>query len=143
MINNLRLADIIINPIQIAFKRKPFMGKDFKGLVNWQGYSGRNYPLSKEHLEDFVLLEQNIYIIVAKELACWVGTADDLVNNEVSRSRFREAIKIADCVFCFKDNSDEMSKLSIVWDIEGGILRNNSYKSTFGGEKQADLKLLA
>ncbi len=143
MINNLRLPDILINPMQITFRRKSCKGLAFEGLVNWQGYSGRNYPLSKERLEDFVLLEQNIYIIVAKELTCWVGTANDLVNNELSRSRFREAIKIADCVFCFKDNSDEMSRMNIAWDIEGGFLSKNPYKSTYSGAKTAALKLLA
>ena len=117
MISNQQISNMGAEIKQIA------INTDIKGcFASWRGASGRNYELLKQRLEDFSLLGDDIYILVANNKACWVGSANDLVTNGVSRSHFRAALKIAKQVYSFKDNSDGLAKMNIVWDIEAGQL---------------------
>ncbi len=116
MMNNLEITKIATKPNQIV------KGAHACSKIGWKGYSGRNYQLDLERLSDFVLVGEDIYIIAHGGRSCWVGTANDLVNNGASRARFREALKIGDLVLRLKDDSDEITKMNIAWDIEGGRL---------------------
>ncbi len=120
-------------PLDLKQIRSEYSGLD--NSVNWRGRSGKIYRLIREKLADFALLEQDIYIILSKGQPFWVGTAADLIANEYSRERFREAIIVADNVLRLKDNSDDITKMNIIWDIEKGQL--------IKGSKLAKIKLFS
>jgi hypothetical protein len=49
----------------------------------------------------------------------WVGSADDVIHDAQSRSRFRLALETADRAFAVDASEDELSRLTTVWDLEG------------------------
>ena len=95
---------------------------DFDPSVKWRGRSGRQYALVRERLENFVLKERDLYIIAEGNDPRWIGTAGDLITNDISRARFKEAVKVASCVLRLPDIHDELIRMSAAWDIEGGHL---------------------
>ncbi len=88
--------------------------------IFWQGGSGHAYsarPLSVEH---FILNEDHIYLLVNAGQATWVGTARDLVDDQISRSQFRRAINAATSAFELNLPRDEHQRLSLIADLETG-----------------------
>jgi hypothetical protein len=48
-----------------------------------------------------------------------VGSADDVINDAASRARFRLALAAADRAFFLGAGDDDLSRLTVVWDLEG------------------------
>jgi len=90
--------------------------------VNWLGRSGRSYALVPEQIEDFVLEGRDLYVIAEGEKLRWIGTAGDLIQDQVSRARFREAVKVASSVLRLSNAGNDVERMTAVWDIEGGHL---------------------
>ena len=55
--------------------------------------------MEPESLERFVLKTGELYLIALREIVLWVGSAEDLIADYQSRSRFRLAMDCADRVF--------------------------------------------
>ena len=87
--------------------------------VNWRGRSGRFYALSPERLESFALSLDGLYMLALGTTPMWVGSADDVINDAQSRSRFRLALDCADRVFAVGAAADDLSRMTVVWDLEG------------------------
>ena len=87
--------------------------------VNWRGRSGRFYALTPERLETFVLATDGLYLLARGALPMWVGSADDVVHDAASRSRFRLALETADRAFAVNAGTDDLSRMTTVWDLEG------------------------
>ncbi|MBJ3786256.1 hypothetical protein [Devosia sediminis] len=87
-------------------------------LAHWIGQSGRDYALSVESLESFAMAEAALYVIAKGGNVLWVGSADDLVADPMSRTRFRLALDCASHVFRF-DAADD--RLATIWDLEQAV----------------------
>ena len=87
--------------------------------VNWRGRSGRFYALTPKRLEKFVLATQSLYLLARGTLPMWVGSAHDVIHDAESRSRFRLALATADRAFQVEAEGDELSRATVVWDLEG------------------------
>ena len=87
--------------------------------VNWRGRSGRFYALTPERLDSFVLTTTGLYMLARGTLPLWVGTAHDVIHDAASRARFRLALAAADRAFLVDTDEDELSRLTVVWDLEG------------------------
>lgn len=87
--------------------------------VNWRGRSGRFYALTPERLDSFVLTTDGLYMLARGTLPLWVGTAHDVIHDAASRARFRLALAAADRAFAVDADEDELSRMTIVWDLEG------------------------
>lgn len=87
--------------------------------VNWRGRSGRFYALVAERLDSFVLDTDRLYLLARGGVPMWVGTANDVINDAPSRSRFRLALAAADRAFIVESDEDELSRLTTIWDLEG------------------------
>ena len=88
--------------------------------LNWRGRSGRLYAMEPENLERFVLKTGELYVVALRELVLWVGSAEDLIADYQSRSRFRLAMDCADRVFRVDVVADEVARATVIWDLEGG-----------------------
>jgi hypothetical protein len=87
--------------------------------VNWRGRSGRFYALTPERFDTFALTTSGLYLLARGTMPVWVGSADDVINDAQSRSRFRLALEAADRAFLVAGDGDELSRMTIVWDLEG------------------------
>jgi len=87
--------------------------------VNWRGRSGRFYALTPERLDSFVLATTGLYMRARGTLPLWVGTAHDVIHDAASRARFRLALAAADRAFAVDTEEDELSRMTVVWDLEG------------------------
>ncbi|MDC9826440.1 hypothetical protein PRN20_22110 [Devosia sp. ZB163] len=87
--------------------------------VNWRGRSGRYYALEPLRLEDFRFAGDELYLIALGPHVLWAGGAADLVEDAVSRARFRLAMDCADRVFHVETSTDAIERLTVVWDLEG------------------------
>lgn len=87
---------------------------------SWRGRSGRLYGMEPISLERFVLNTGELYLVALRELVLWVGSAEDLIADYQSRSRFRLALDCADRVFRVDVIADEVERATMVWDLEGG-----------------------
>ena len=96
-------------------KRQLVLGRQ----VNWRGRSGRLYALSPEHLEDFALRNNDLFLIARGSLVLWAGAADDVIHDPQSRARFRLALDCADRVFHVDAGADQVERMTTVWDLEG------------------------
>jgi hypothetical protein len=86
--------------------------------VNWRGRSGRYYALAPERLEDFSFLADELYLIALGPMVLWVGGGADLVTDPISRARFRLAMDCADRVFVVETITDEVERMTTIWDLE-------------------------
>lgn len=91
----------------------------FARPVNWRGRSGRFYALSAERFEDFVLRDEDIYLVARGDLVLWAGASTDVIADPQSRARFRLALTCADRVFHVETGSDEVERMTLIWDLEG------------------------
>lgn len=87
--------------------------------VNWRGRSGRFYALTPERLDTFALATDGLYLLARGTLPMWVGSAHDVINDPASRSRFRLALETADRAFLVAAEGDDLSRMTVVWDLEG------------------------
>lgn len=87
--------------------------------VNWRGRSGRYYALNPERLDTLSLTTSGLYMLARGTVPVWVGSADDVINDAQSRSRFRLALEAADRAFLVDAAADELSRMTTVWDLEG------------------------
>ena len=87
--------------------------------VNWRGRSGRFYALTTERLDSFALTTADLYMLARGGVPMWVGSADDVINDPQSRSRFRLALEASDRAFVVESGADELSRMTVVWDLEG------------------------
>jgi hypothetical protein len=87
--------------------------------VNWRGRSGRFYALTPERLDAFGLANGGLYLLALGGNVLWVGTAQDVINDAQSRSRFRLALETADRAFTVEADADDLARMTLVWDLEG------------------------
>ncbi len=86
---------------------------------NWQGRSGRAYDLVSENVEQFVLGEDDLFLIAKGNHVLWVGSTAELVSDPMSRTRFRLALDCADRAFRVLSPGAPAERLSTIWDLEG------------------------
>jgi hypothetical protein len=99
--------------------QKRFVAQASPRQVNWRGRSGRFYALSPERLDSFVLSTTGLYLLARGGVPMWVGTAHDVIHDAPSRSRFRLALEAADRAFLVEVDGDDLTRMTIVWDLEG------------------------
>ena len=87
--------------------------------VNWRGRSGRFYPLVPLRLSDFSLRDGELYLVALGNHVLWAGSADDIIKDSASRARFRLALDCADRAFLVGASTDEVERLTTIWDLEG------------------------
>ncbi len=87
--------------------------------VNWRGRSGRFYALVAERFDSFALTSDGLYMLARGTVPMWVGSAHDVIHDSESRSRFRLALEAADRAFLVDAESDELTRMTLVWDLEG------------------------
>lgn len=87
--------------------------------VNWRGRSGRFYAVTAERLDSFDLMIPGLHMLARGTVPMWVGSADDVINDPQSRSRFRLALEASDRAFLVDAEGDELSRMTTVWDLEG------------------------
>ena len=91
----------------------------FSRPVNWRGRSGRYYALTPERLEDFVLRNNELYLIARGNLVLWAGSSADVIGDPQSRAQFRLALTCADRAFHVETSDDDVERMTVVWDLEG------------------------
>ena len=91
----------------------------FASVVSWIGRSGRAYELVGESLDRFAMTEADLYLIAKGGHTLWVGSTADLVDDALSRSRFRLALDCADRVFRLASSGAGSERLNMIWDLEG------------------------
>ncbi len=87
--------------------------------VNWRGRSGRYYALVPERLDTLTLTTTGLYLLARGGVPMWVGCAQDVIHDAGSRARFRLALEAADRAFLVDAESDELGRMTMVWDLEG------------------------
>lgn len=97
------------------------MGEVFGRPVTWLGRSGQAYELTGESLADFAMAGDALYLIAKGRNVLWVGSTNELVGDPSSRARFRLALGCADRIFRVGGQGDDAVRLSIIWDLEGGV----------------------
>ena len=85
----------------------------------WQGRSGHVYGLVTENLSSFAMDEAGLYLVAKGSHVLWVGSADDLVADPMSRSRFRLALDLGDRAFRLAAPPPETERWTTIWDLEG------------------------
>ncbi len=91
----------------------------FSRPVNWRGRSGKFYALRPERLDDFMLMDNELYLIARGTLVLWAGSSQDVISDPASRARFRLALAAADRVFHVEAGEDDIERMTVVWDLEG------------------------
>lgn len=87
--------------------------------VNWRGRSGRFYALMTERLDSFELTTSGLFMLARGGVPLWVGAAYDVIHDAASRARFRLALAAADRAFSVDVEDNELSRMTVVWDLEG------------------------
>ena len=86
--------------------------------VNWRGRSGRYYALEALRLDDFSFTRDELYLIALGNHVLWAGGSADLIEDAVSRARFRLAMDCADRAFEVEGVDDPAVRLATLWDLE-------------------------
>lgn len=89
----------------------------FARTASWRGRSGRTYWLSPENLADF-LLDEALHVIAKGTNVLWVGSAEDVIADHASRSRFRLALGCADRAYRLESGDDAVERMTTIWDLE-------------------------
>ena len=95
------------------------LGSAHRHPVNWRGRSGRFYALEAERIEQFSFDGDALYLLALGPMPLWSGSAADVVADPDSRARLRLALDCADRVFRIPAVADPVSRMTIVWDLEG------------------------
>jgi len=96
-------------------------------LANWQGGTGKFYPIDDIELEDFTLSDTSVYLLVMNNRAIWIGGARDLIEDSVSRSQFRQAIKLATTAYKIPCPRHDYQRVSLISDLLAGHLNPKSF----------------
>ena len=92
----------------------------FVRTTRWLGRSGRSYELVGENLDTFSMDDSALYLIAKGNHVLWVGSTGELVNDPLSRARFRLAMDCADRIFRLQQAGAEAERLSVISDLETG-----------------------
>jgi hypothetical protein len=87
--------------------------------TNWRGRSGRLYALELLPVDQFSLADGELYLLAAAHRVLWVGTLDEIVAEALARSQFRLALGAADSAFRVAAPTNEIERMTLVWDLEG------------------------
>lgn len=87
--------------------------------VNWRGRSGRYYALAPVDFTTFAFSGNELYLVALGSHVLWAGSANDIVEDSVSRARFRLAMECGDRVFHVESETDAVERMTILWDLEG------------------------
>lgn len=88
--------------------------------VTWIGASGQRYVFTAEPLESFVLTDGYLYLLAEGAKVLWVGAARNLVDEQASRARFRDAIARGAAVYRMREPKDDLACMTTIWDLETG-----------------------
>ncbi|HHG89679.1 MAG TPA: hypothetical protein ENJ90_04250 [Devosia sp.] len=102
---------------KISLSPNPLTASDTQA---WQGASGNIYALRVVSVERFVLGDFHAYLLANAGQAIWVGTARDVIDDQISRSQFRRAISKATSAFELDMPRDEHQRLLLLADLETG-----------------------
>jgi hypothetical protein len=97
---------------------RPFQSP-LERTVNWHGRSGHAYMLRPVPLDGFALENDDLYLIARGSLVLWAGSSEDVINDAQSRARFRLALDCADRAFHVEVGSDQVERMTVIWDLEG------------------------
>lgn len=92
---------------------------NFGRQTHWQGRSGRAYDLLSDNLDQFALVDTDLTLLAKGSHILWVGSTHELVNDPLSRTRFRLALDCADRVFRLSTPGAPAERLATIWDLEG------------------------
>lgn len=106
----------------LAMIERTAMLNDIARPARWSGRSGRSYPLESVRLDSFSLSAETLSIVTSGQHLLWIGSLNEVVHDHLSRARFRLALEAADRVFTLPAPADEVTRMSLMWDIEGGNL---------------------
>lgn len=90
--------------------------------IYWLGGSDTRYPGTRLALDHFVLADNSIYLLAGRERALWVGGARELIDDAVSRSRFRSAILMASIALQLPAPRNDLERMWLIADLETGHL---------------------
>lgn len=90
--------------------------------TRWRGRSGRLYALENIGLDSFSLSAEKLSVVTSGSNILWIGSLSEVVQDHLSRARFRLALETADRVFALAAPADEVTRMTLIWDIEGGEL---------------------
>lgn len=94
--------------------------------VSWRGRSGHSYAMVEERMDSFSLTDNALFVLVADNIPCWVGTATDVIEDSSSRARFRAALKACSSVFKLDVSLlDDVKRVATAWDVENGHVAGN------------------
>jgi hypothetical protein len=93
--------------------------------VLWTGRSGRRYVLTAVELDGFALHEGQLYALASDGTIRWAGTSEDIIADHASRARFREALDAHSSIMTITAPTDELARMTLVWDLEGTHARPN------------------
>lgn len=91
----------------------------FMRFAHWRGRSGQDYRLLAEKLDSFVVSGSDLYLIVHGDSVGWVGSEQDLIHDQQSRSRFLLAMQGATAVYRLPAPKDDVARMTVTWDLEG------------------------
>lgn len=92
---------------------------------SWIAASGGEHHTQIETVEHFQLLNDRIYILVHFGRSLWVGTNQDLIEDQTSRQRFQIALRTATHVHSLRAPSDPTKRLCVNFDLDAGFERTN------------------
>ena len=90
--------------------------RDEVGIRDIEFAVGIGEPL---RLEDFSFSGDELYLIALGTHVLWAGGGADLIEDPVSRARFRLAMDCADRVFRVEATPGAIERLTVLWDLEG------------------------
>jgi len=96
-------------------------------LANWQGGTGKCYTVEEIGLKDFILSDTSIYLLVLNSRAVWIGGAGDLIEDSISRSQFRQAIKLAKAAYKIPCPRHDYQRVGLIADLLAGHLNPKSF----------------
>lgn len=103
----------------VALAERRFSVQALPRQVNWRGRSGRFYALTPERIDSFALTTRGLHMLARGSMPMWVGSAHDVIHDAPSRARFRLALETADRAFLIEAGDDELTRMTVVWDLEG------------------------
>lgn len=87
--------------------------------IMWIGRSGRRYVLKPVFEQGHVLVEGALYVLVDDNVIVWVGTAQNLIEDQASRARFRRSAGEGAVLFSLPAPDEELACMTLAWDLEG------------------------
>lgn len=91
---------------------------------SWVAGSGCEHSTKIETVEQFQILNDRIYILVHLGRSVWVGTNQDLIDDQASRQRFQIALRSASHVHSLLAPADPTRRLCMTFDLDTGVERN-------------------